>query len=317
MRPGSNALSKFAVPLNVHVLEALGEEPTALADLRRAIGHPPVTTMRSYLQQLTKLGAIECHREGGFPGAVSYALTPSGQKLLAVGEVLKSWLQSAPDGPIELGGIASKSVIKALLDGYEANVVRALAARPLALTELSRVIPSVSYPTLERRLTAMRQVGLVEPCPERNGRVAPYRVTRWLRLALAPMTAAVGWERRCDSQEAPAMTRIDVEAAFLLAVPLLALPPDATGVCQLAVELGRGREPTSAGVTIAVEGGRVRSCVSRLEGRPDAWATGSVLDWFRWLRQRGDHQMEIGGDSSLAQAFADGFRQALEPVPSL
>jgi DNA-binding HxlR family transcriptional regulator len=317
VRPGSNALSQFAVPLNVHVLEALEEEPIPLADLRRSVGHPPVTTMRSYLQQLTKLGVIECHRETGFPGSVSYALTPSGRKLLAVREALQDWLRRAPDGPIELGSTASKSVIKALLDGYEANVVRALAARPLALTELSRLIPSVSYPTLERRLTAMRQVGLVEPCRERNGRVAPYRVTRWLRLALAPMTAAVGWERRCDAQEAPATARIHVEAAFLLAVPLLALPAEVTGVCQLSVELGRGREPTSAGVTIAVEDGQVRSCVSRLEGQPDAWATGSVLDWFRWLRKRGDHQMEIGGDSSLAQAFANGFRQALEPVPSI
>ena len=227
MRPGSDALSRFAVPLNVHILESLEEEPTSLADLRRAVGHPPVTTMRSYLRQLTQLGAIECYREPDFPGSASYVLTSSGGKLLTVGEVLRSWLQNAPDGPIELGSIAAKSAIKALLDGYEANVIRALAARPLALTELSRVIPSVSYPTLERRLTAMRLVGLVEPCPERNGRVAPYRVTPWLRFAVAPMTAAVGWERLCDSENAPAMSRSDVETAFLLAVPLLDLPPEA------------------------------------------------------------------------------------------
>lgn len=317
MRPGSNALSKFAVPLSVHILEALEEEPIPLADLRRAVGHPPVTTMRSYLQQLTKLGVIECYREGGFPGSVSYGLTGSGGRLMAVGEVLRSWLQSAPEAPIELGSIASKSAIKALLDGYEANVIRALAARPLALTELSRVIPNVSYPTLERRLTAMRQVGLVEPSPERNGRVAPYRVTRWLRRAVAPMTAAVGWEHQCDPSRAPAMTRIDVETAFLLAVPLLSLPPDASGSCRLAVELGRGQDLTFAGVTVTVEDGEVRSCVSRLEGQSDAWATGRVLDWFRWLREAGDHRMETGGDSSLVYALAAGFRQALYSVPSV
>lgn len=316
VRPGSNALSKFAVPLNVHVLEALAEEPTPLADLRRAVGHPPVTTMRSYLQQMTKGGVIECRREEGFPGAVSYALTPSGAKLLAVREVLQDWLQSAPEGPIQLGSIASKSTIKALLDGYETNFVRALAARPLALTELSRMIPSVSYPTLERRLIAMRQVGLVEPCPQRNGRVSPYRVTRWLRLAVAPMTAAVGWERRCELEPPAAMTRIDVETAFLLAVPLVSLPSDATGSCRLAVELGQGPDPTFAGVTITVEDGQICSCVSRLEGKVDAWATGSVLDWFRWLQQRGGHRMEIGGDSSFAQGVVEGFRQAFYPVPS-
>jgi DNA-binding HxlR family transcriptional regulator len=315
MRSGSEALSMLAVPLNVQVLRSLGEEPTPLPDLRRTVGHPPVTTMRSYLRRLTELDLIERHREDDFPGSVSYAITDHGERLLAVAGVLQDWLRSSPEGGLELGETASKSVIKALIDGWSTGIVRALAARPLALTELNRVIPQVSYPTLERRLTAMRQVGLTQPEAQRDGRVTRCEVTPWLRHAVAPLTAAVGWESQCIPNKVPAPGRIDAEATFLLAIPLLELPSELEGTCRFAVEFRRGSDLDFAGVTVTIADGRIRSCVARIEGKPDSWASGGVLDWFRWMRGTDGHQIEVGGDPSLAHALADGLRGALLPVP--
>ncbi len=310
MRSGAEALSMLAVPLNVNVLRTLeeGEGPIQLPDLRRTIGHPPVTTMRSYLRRLVELGLVKRHREDDFPGSVSYLITPRGQRLLAVGEVLQVWLRSAPEDEMELGSTASKSAVKALVDGWSTGLIRALAARPLGLTELNRVIPQVSYPTLERRLTAMRQVGLTAPEREANGRVTRCEVTPWLRRAVAPVTAAIGWECTCIPDRTPAPGRIDAEAAFLLAAPTLELPSEINGVCRLAVEFRRGSELDFAGVTIRVADGRVESCVARVDGEPDAWATGGVLDWFRWMRDMDGHRIEVGGDPSIANAVADGLR---------
>lgn len=313
MRTGSHALSLLAVPLNVQVLQALHDESLPLGELRREVGYPPVTTMRSYLRRLVELKLIERSRESGFPGAVSYELVESGRDLLAAAEILRIWLRQAPDGQIELGSVASKSVIKALVDGWDAGIVRALAARSLSLTELDRVIGGVTYPALERRLTAMRQVGLIEPDPERNGRVVRCRVTPWLRHAVAPLTAAVGWERRCESDQGSAPGKIDVEAAFLLAAPLLDLPDPVDGSCRLAVEFRRGSELEFAGATVTLTEGRVCSCVSRIEGTPDAWVSGPVLEWFRWVRGRDGHRIEIGGETRIARAIERGFRAALIP----
>lgn len=311
MRPGVQVLSILAVPLNVEILQALRAEPKPLPELRREVGHPPVTTMRSYLRKLVELGAIARHREDDFPGSVSYTITREGERLLAVGDILQNWLVASPEGSIDLGSTAAKSATKAFVDGWSASVVRALAARPLALTELDRFIPQVSYPTLERRLTAMRLVGLIEPCNEGNGRVTRYQVTPWLRTAVAPLTAAVGWERQCLGEKAPPPGRIGIEATFLLAVPLLELPPEASGTCRLAVELRRGAELEFAGVMVKLEEGQLRSCVSRLEGQPDSWATGNILDWFRWLRGANGHQIELGGDVSIPNAVAEGWRRTL------
>lgn len=314
MRAGSTALSVLSVPLNVHILTALEEEECGLGDLGKAVGLPPASTMRAHLQTLSKLGALERRQEVGFPGAVNYGITSSGEKLLKVAQALQYWLQLAPDGPIGLGSPAAKSATKALVDGWSTTIVRAVAARPVSLTELDRLIPQLSYPSLERRLTAMRRVGLLERQRTGSGRGTPYKASAWLREAVTPLTAGIGWERRCLPDLSGAIRKIDVEAAFLLAVPLLDLPPHVSGSCRLALEMRNGPDLGYAGVTVGVEEGRTVSCVARLEGQAGAWVAGTPLDWFGWVNGYDAGELEFGGDNALALALADGLRQALVPV---
>jgi DNA-binding HxlR family transcriptional regulator len=315
LRPGATALSLLSTPLNVHVLKALEEEELPLADLNKAVGHPPATTMRVYLKALTDLGIVERRQEVDFPGSVSYSLTEAGHKLLAAAAVLQHWLESAPDGPIALGSPAAKSATKALIDGWDAGMIRALAARPFTLTELARLIPSISYPTLERRIAAMRRVGQLEAQRSGGGsRGTPCKATWWLRQAAAPLTAAVAWERRWAPAQTGAIGRIDVEASFLLAVPLLELPEDLSGSCRCAVERRVDAKLEYAGVMVSVEAGRPVSCVARLRGEPDAWAAGTVLDWFGWVNGHPDHQLELGGETTLAHAVAEALREVLLPA---
>jgi DNA-binding HxlR family transcriptional regulator len=315
LRPGATALSLLSTPLNIHVLRALEDEELSLADLNKAVGHPPATTMRAYLKALTDFGAVERRQEVDFPGSVSYALTEAGRRLLATAAVLQHWLTAAPDGPAALGSPAAKSAIKALVDGWDATIVRVLATRPFALTELARLIPSISYPTLERRIAAMRRVGLLEA--ERNGngsRGTPYKATRWLRQAAAPLTAAIAWERRWAPAQTSMIGRIDVEASFLLAVPLLELPEGLSGCCRLAVEMRTESKLGYAGVMVTVKAGSLVSCSASLKGEPDAWATGTALDWFGWVNGHVDHQLELGGDTALARTVTEALREVLLPV---
>lgn len=314
MHPGGRALSLLSVPLNVHILKALRDEERSLTELSQAVGLPPASTLRSYLRSLVEMEALARHTEGGFPGGVSYALTPAGENLLKVGEVLQRWLEEAPPGPISLGSTASKSTIKALVDGWSALIVRALAARPLALTELHRLVPQISYPTLERKLTAMRLIHLLQAEPNGSGRGTPYGVTPWLRRAVPTLAAAVAWERRFIPERVSQLGRLDIEAAFLLAVPLIELPPDVDGVCRLSIEVRKDGELDYAGVRVALRAGRPASCVTRLTGDADASVTGSGPDWFRWVNCHGGAQLELGGRSSLAQAVAEGLREALVPL---
>jgi DNA-binding HxlR family transcriptional regulator len=306
-RAGTTALSLLAAPLNVHLLQALEDGPLPLIDLRRAVGSPPQSTMRVYSRTLVELGTLERQRQAAFPGTVEYVSTESGRALLAIGQILERWLQEAPVGPIALGTTASKSATKALVEGWSTNIIRALAAKPLSLTDLNRLIPRISYPSLERRLGALRLADLVEPYPG-EGRGTPYRATPWLRRAIVPLAAGAWWERRYLA-DPPQIGRLDVEAAFLLAIPLIELPSEVNGKCRLAVEIQGGSTPVFAGVLICVEEGKVISCSSRLEGEAEGWASGSASSWMRRMNGQ-EADLEIGGDADLVREIVEAIRKS-------
>jgi DNA-binding HxlR family transcriptional regulator len=268
--------------------------------------------MRGHLRSLTQLGVLERRQQSNFPGSVDYELGPAGRDLLTVIRILQSWLASSPEGPLQPGSVAARSAIKALTEGWSSTIVRALAARPLSLTELNRLISNLNYPSLERRLGAMRLAGQIEPCASRE-RSTPYIATNWLRRAIAPLVAGASWERRYTSEEGAPFGRIDVEAIFLLAIPPLSLPTDSTGACRLAVETGSGNGDGRdlAGALVRVEEGQVVSCVSRLQGPAEAWTAGSTRAWLSALIEGDTDLLEIGGDCDLALALIDGLHEAL------
>ena len=300
----------LSTPIVVDVLEALARAPRSLTDLRRQVGSPPQTTMRAHLRTLTETGVVTRIRRNEFPGSLDYELTISGRDLWATAEVVRAWLARAPDGPVRLGSTAAKSAIKALVEGWDTSMVRALAARPLSLTELNTVIPSVSYPSLERRLTAMRLAGQLEKASSR-GPGTPYEVTDWLRRAIAPLATAARWERLNVESETASISRLDAEAAFLLAVPLLRPPPNLSGACRLVVELPAGNGDRLCGVLVVVKQGRIAACSTKLRAEADAWVSGSAPVWLRTVIEQDFGRLEIGGDCRLSQSLLDGLHEAL------
>ena len=311
-RTGGQALALLAAPLNVEILRALESEPRNLLDLRQAVGSPPQSTMRVYTRTLAELGVLERRRRNEFPATAEYSLTPAGQALIAVADVLEGWLQTAPQGPLTIGSVAAKSATKALVGGWSANLVRALAARPLTLTELNILIPKISYPSLERRLGAMRLANLIEAQPS-DGRGVPYQATEWLHRSVLPLTAAVAWEQRHLQEPEAKIGGIDAEAAFLLAVPLISLGSDVTGKCRLSVEVRGAAEPVFAGVLVGIEAGEVASCTARLKGNVDASASGTPSAWIRQVAGAAEPQLEMSGDFALARAVIEAI-QALSPA---
>jgi DNA-binding HxlR family transcriptional regulator len=311
-RAGSRTLTLLASPLNGSVLQALAAEPKRLVDLRRDTDFPPDTTLRLYLRGLTRTEVVTKRKEDAFPGTLRYELGPAGRDLLSLADVLRDWLAAAPGDPLALGSRAAKHAIKALTDGWDTSMLRALAARPFSLTELGMLISGLPYPSLERRFSAMRSLGQVEAQPRReNGNGTPYGVTGWLRRGVAPIAAAARWEHIHLPCEAVPLSRRDAEAIFLLAIPLIrCLPDELSGSCRLAVETTAEGDQLS-GVTTAIEAGRIVSCTSRLEGNPDASARAPIADWFAAVIECDPDRLELGGDSDLARSLLSGLHQVL------
>lgn len=309
-RAGTRALTLLATPLNGKILRTLSEGPKRLIDLRRVCGSPAQTTLRAHLRELEEVGAVAKRRRNSFPGALEYEMLPPGGELLFVAAALERWLQDAPEGPLPFGGGEAKAAIKALVEGWSSTMLRVLAAGPLSLTELDGVIGDLSYPSLERRLAAMRLAGQIEACPAK-GKGTPYTVTAWLRQGIAPLAAAARWERRYLPEDTSPITRVDAEAAFLLTLPLLQLPADLSGSCRMGVEMSGERERRLVGATAYVDQGKVASCTVRLQGDADAWATGSTNAWLHAVIGFDTDLLDLGGDQRLARSLVDGLHGAL------
>lgn len=300
----------LATAPNPVVLEVLAAGPSSLAELQGR-GGAPGSTLRARLKDLADAEVIVACRNGGFRrGSAEYELTEAGEDLLVVARVLERWLAESPHASRPFAGNCAKAAIGALAEGWSATLLRALAAKPLSVADLDSLIASFNYPSLERRVAAMRHAGQVEACPA-NGRETPYAVTTWLRRGVAPLLAAIRWERSHLTESSAPVAGLDVEAAFLLAMPLLRLDQELSGRCRLAVELPRGGEGRVAGVVAGLEEGSVASCTSRLDGSADAWASGSVGAWFRALIDHDGESLELGGDGRLARTLIAGLHEAL------
>jgi len=310
-------LSLLAGPLCAPILRAHLDGPLRLPDLRERIGGAAQTTLRGQVGNLRGIGALERQVRSGMPYTVENELTDTGRGILDVADAVEAWLAQAPQGPIVLGSESSKGAIRALVGGWGSTVLRALSARPLSLTELDGVIADLSYPSLERRLSAMRAARQIEIQPNTMGKAKPYAVTAWTRQAVGPLVAAGRCECQHLAEVTDPLTRIDIEAAFLLAVPLAALDASRSGSCLLAVNAAKegeeeGPAHQAAGVHVEVEHGEVVSCDVRLEQDPNTWALGTVEAWVEAILDGNLDGLRAGGrDQSLAKSLIQGLHRTL------
>jgi hypothetical protein len=183
--------------------------------------------------------------------------------------------------------------------------------RPMSLTELDREIAELSYPALERRLSSMRMASLIEAQPSRGTRI-PYVVTEWARQGVVPLAAASRCERLHLGEGAAPVTQADIEAAFMLATPLVELEEELGGRCRLEVEAAPGLRK-EAGVEVSVEAGAVVGCQIGFGGDPDAVATGSTASWFSAIVDRRPELLRFAGARQLAEGLVRGLNRALIP----
>lgn len=286
VRAGARVLGLLANPLHGRILRAHESGPLRATELSEKTEWPAQTTLRAAVGKLRRLGLLKRRELGSIPYGIATELTPAGQEVLFVAEVVERWLDKAPQGPIPVDGDAAKGAVKALAAGWSSTIVRSLAFEPASLTELDRRIPEISYPSLERRLSRMRATRQIEPSPV-EGPGTPFEVTDWLRFSVAPLSAAGRCERRHMPEESAPITAVEIEAAFLLTIPIAPLPESANGTCILSVlpeagERGEESQGTSGvtGVTVEVENGTVTSCRPQLPEDAPVWALGEPMAWL-------------------------------------
>ncbi len=313
-RAGALTLMYLASPMDRSVLLTLLAEATTGARILDELEAPDLDdpdTMLAIFGDTYLLEPADPDHPPGAPIGPDTMLqpTPAGREVPFVGVILQRWLDSCPDGPVELGPDAGP-VLAPLLTGWCSMVTHALAAGPLTAAETQEAIQVLDLDSVEARIESMEEAGQVEALPGPEGEPR-YAATEWLRMGIAPLAAAARMELRHPPGDTAAVAALDVEASFLLTLPLLELPAGLSGSCSLAVTLDEGVNGSPAGVTAQVENGRVVSCERRLEEDADAWAAGSAADWLDTLIEPDAERVRSGGEHRLADTLLYALHETL------
>lgn len=317
-RAGALTLLYLASPMDRSVLLTLLAEATTGAQVMDELETPDPSDPEAIAAIFSDAYLVEPADPDHPPGApigpdTMLQPTPAGREVPLVGVVLQQWLDNCPDGPVELGPEAGP-LLAPLLTGWCSMVTHALAAEPLTAIETHEAIQVLELDTVEARIESMEEAGHVEALPDPEGEPR-YAVTEWLRMGIAPLAAAARMELRHPPGDTAAVAALDVEASFLLTLPLLELPAELSGSCSMAVELDEGVSGSPAGVTVEVEGGRIVSCERRLDENADAWATGSAGDWLDTLIEADAKRVRSGGDRPLARRLLYELHKTLFAIP--
>lgn len=240
------------------------------------------------------------------PGRVE---RPSDERQLARA-VLESWLSSCPAGPLAIGPDA-EPVLSALSRGWSSSAIHAVAAGPLTLGEATEAAGGPDrQPTAAKALEAMEEVGLLTSVsgPDEAELV---EATDWLRGAIGPLAAAARLEAVDAPDDATLIDELDVEAAFLLALPLVTgLPTEMSSSCRLTVTVS-GRRPRLAGVAVLIDQGEIASVSPDLTLWSDTFASGAALDWIDTLVDPASSKLDVSGALDVPLALLAGLHEAL------
>ncbi|HEU4905148.1 MAG TPA: hypothetical protein VFT19_03400 [Solirubrobacterales bacterium] len=246
-------------------------------------------------------------------GGRSYTVSNEGHEALFVSATIERWLARAPDGPIEYGTALAKRAVAALVEGWSAAVVHALAREPMTAPELDTAIDGLDRRRLHRHLTAMRGIGMVEALGDGDGTL--YDMTDWLHFGIAPLIASARLERNRSLEGANPVDGFDVEAGFRMALAVSELPEELSGTCHLRLNLDEDREDRHSGVTAEIERGKVVSARPGFDGKVDASAAGTLDSWLDTVIDPGVKAVRTGGDAWLTDALVGAIHQALFAPP--
>ena len=321
LRAGGRALLLLADPVSVSILLHLGSGPLESAELLEGVRFASRSTYFERMRDMEELSLVSRTRQPDVPPTVECRLSSHGERLLPVAARLDVWLTQAPSGPLKLGDAYAGGTVKALAVAWGSTLLRWLSERPRSLTELERLVHVFGYRKLERIMRDLTAAGLIERVSV-EGRLSPYCVTAWARWAASLLTAAMRWERDEIPSRSAVVSSIEAEGVMLLGLPMIELPPSASGSCALLVDAS-GSADCLGGAVVRLLDGRPTSWEAvggsdpeAIEAGADCWVRGTTL---AWLGTHGDapQVFEVGGDADLAERVMAGLREMGSRRPRL
>jgi DNA-binding HxlR family transcriptional regulator len=286
------------------ILVLLRGGPLSPGAIEDALAMPHATVMDG-LAELDAAGAITRTRASKLPPSVSCAITPAGDELLALADLVQGLCD---DIAVRAGGghPDPAAMARAVDGGWSSTVLPVLVAEPLSRSELSARITTHTHHQVEQRLLLMERAGLVRREPGRRPR--RYALTEDVWRVLRVVVQSLGWGDRIRDATA---TPEQLATAVASVATDLVLGDRSTGVVACTIE-GSATSKSAVAVTLTVEGGLVTASQAGPAATPTAWIRGDFAGWCDALLGGRADGIVAGGDTALSRRFVAGLRGRLE-----
>jgi DNA-binding HxlR family transcriptional regulator len=256
------------------------------------------STYFSRLRELEQHSVLIRETLSPMPRRRRYCLPSAGRDLLRVADDVERWLMNAGK-PVPLDTSGAGAAIKALLTGWNMEILHRLAERPTSLGELDAGIQAFRYHHLRHALRGLSSAGLVRQVSIEYKR-RPFCLTPFGRLTAAALGSAVRWEEKHFAASTTALKPLDSQALLLLPAPMIELDTALSGTCALHVE-------KLAVVSLEVAAGRVVNYAAGVNGGSNGEVRGSRGDWRDAVTAKDLSGLEIRGDHRLAAAVVEAL----------
>jgi DNA-binding HxlR family transcriptional regulator len=289
---GSQCLQLLGNAATVTALEHLRHGPASTREITAAAPGIGYRTLMSRVQLLAEHGLVETGRE-------LRLLTP-GHAALSVIDVAASCEAEWPSQGDRFNPAGTEALALAG-DGPWQAIARVLAHERARVRDLEGLLPRLTHSTLERRIHAARDLGLI--VSERDGRDVWHSLSRSARRLAALGLYAARWEWKFGRRD-KGQVASDLAGILHQIAPLAQVSYDMKGVCALREDWHTTIERD---VYLAVADGRASPYAVAPPTPPDVSAHGTPQQWIQALVTGDSAGLTCTGDSELLTAVVSAL----------
>jgi DNA-binding HxlR family transcriptional regulator len=294
---------------NGPILVALGPRSLRTKKLTEKVPTYAPRTVYRHARTLSQLGLIDREEVAGVPSTVIHSLSPSGRDLYNLIDYYSKASLPWVTGPGSGDGLWT--VCGLLGEMWTYGWIDELGHGGRSATELAEATAETTFHQVSRRTQQLMSWSLLYESTVRSHRKR-YQLSDQTRHGMSLIGGLGRWrEQHVEGGAEGGLTVQEMSTVLRAALPLLELPEHLDRNIKLGIvgTTGLDGQRGSATLTGRVSAGGTIRCVKE-KGADDAWAIGTVGNWYAALLDGKRGEMRTGGDLE----FADDCLRRLHEV---
>ena len=311
----SDLLALIGSGANGPILMALGPRSLRTKKLTEKVPSFAPRTIYRHARVLSDIGLIDREEGVGVPSTVVHSLSPAGRDLY---RLLSSYAKVSAAWVSEPGCYERFWAVCGLLgEMWTCGWIEEFGHGGRSASELTETTSDMNLHQVGRRTHQLLSWNLIYQSATKGNRQR-YQLSDDARRGMALVTGLGRWrQQHVNGEDNAGLTVGEMAAVLRASLPLLQLPDHQERSIKLGIvgRTGQDGQRGSATLTAHVSTGGAVRCVKE-QASEDAWAIGTVDNWFAALIDDERNEMRTGGTPECVDDCLKGLRKAFWTAPT-